>query len=187
MAVRRSSSILCAAIFALAALKVANLSFVGAKAATRASRVARSYDTGKVNIGAEEFASEAELPAPTLPAIEADEKQISSAIMNCIEEGCSVEAMMALDQQLAGDEKRITAAMADVQDLQKTSLNKDAGALVWYDNFLQRMGSLRAQVYAIKDHKDSDFIQQIMKATAVSFGGARENDYPKVGVSSYSA
>jgi len=186
MAVRRSSSILCAAVCALAALKVANLSFVGVKAATRASKLARSYDSGKVNIGAEDALGE-EAPLPLQP-METDEKLVSSAILNCIEEGCSVEALMALDEQLAGDEKRITAAMDDVQDAQKTSLNKDSGAsLAWYDNFLKRMGSLRAQVYAIKDHKDSDFIQQIMKATAVSFGGARKSDYPKVGVSSYSA
>jgi len=186
MAIRRSSSILCAAVFALAALKVANLNFVGAKAATRASRLARSYDSGKVNIGAEDSIGETARPAP-YPATEADEKLVSSAIMNCIEEGCSVEALMALDGQLAGDEKRISAAMADAQDAQKTSLNKDSRAVAWYSNFLQRMGSLRAQVYAVKDQKDSDLVQQLMKAMSVSFGGARETDYPKVGVSSYSA
>jgi len=49
MAVRRSSTILCASAFALAiaAFKVADVSFVGSKAATRSLGVARFEESGK--------------------------------------------------------------------------------------------------------------------------------------------
>merc|ERR1712007_42434 len=110
------------------------------------------------------------------------------AIMDCLEEGCSIDALMALDQKLARDEQRVAESMEQVRESQKTSFAEDnVKALAWFDNFLKRTGGLRAQLQALKGSSDSDFVQQLMKAASVAFGGGRPTDYPSVGVSPYSA
>jgi len=185
MAVRRSRSLLCGSFVAtisLAALKLADISFVGTQPAVRMLKVSRGYDVGKINIG-DEITESAVLPQPVL---EADETT-NEAIMDCIDGGCSVEALLELDSKLARDEQRIFDAMAGVQAVQKTSQASQTGTLAWYENFLKRMGALRGQLAAVKEYKDADLVQQVMKAMSVSFGGQRPNDYPKVGVSPYSA
>ena len=35
--------------------------------------------------------------------------------------------------------------------------------------------------------KESDFVKQMVTAASVAFGGMKKGDYPKVGVSGYSA
>mmetsp|Transcript_48397 Transcript_48397/g.93437 ORF Transcript_48397/g.93437 Transcript_48397/m.93437 type:complete len:203 (+) Transcript_48397:101-709(+) len=109
---------------------------------------------------------------------------VVGAIQNCVEEGCSVEAIMKLDTVLAENEKMV------VSEKSKTS---DKTAVAWLDNFLSKTVSLRSQLLAVKPAmpslgKDSDFLKQMIKAAAIAFGATpRGNDYPKVGVSSYSA
>ncbi|CAE7226346.1 unnamed protein product [Symbiodinium natans] len=111
-----------------------------------------------------------------------------TAIFDCIEEGCSVDALLKLDVKLAEDEQRIADTVKELEGVQKTAYSpENAGTLAWLKNFLSRSGSLRAQLQALQGVKDSDFIQQIVKAASVAFGGGRPNDYPKVGVSPYSS
>merc|ERR1719188_2041466 len=109
------------------------------------------------------------------------------AIYDCIEDGCSVEALMKLDEKLADDEKKIDKSVQDIEALQKTAYSpENEGTLAWLQNFLGRSGSLRAQLRALRGASDQSFVEQIVKAASVAFGGGRPNDYPKVGVSSFS-
>jgi len=138
MAVRRSSSILCASALALAAFKVADVSFIGSKAATRTPGVARFYESGK-------------LDDVQLPAIESDRKTLNTAIMGCMEEECTVEEVEELEMQLARHEQRISAAMAEVKRAHETDVallsKEDYGfALDWYDNFLGGMKEAKAEL-----------------------------------------
>lgn len=111
-----------------------------------------------------------------------------TAIFDCLDEGCSVDALLKLDQQLADDEKKILKNVEEIETVQKTAYSQEnAGTLAWLKNFLSRSGSLRAQLQALQGVKDSDFIEQMVKAASVAFGGGRPNDYPKVGVSPYSS
>eukprot|EP00930_Biecheleria_cincta_P076701 TRINITY_DN6391_c0_g1_i1.p1 TRINITY_DN6391_c0_g1~~TRINITY_DN6391_c0_g1_i1.p1 ORF type:complete len:190 (-),score=46.82 TRINITY_DN6391_c0_g1_i1:251-820(-) len=146
--------------------------------------VGRRYETGKVNLGSE-IGEEA--PPPPTPVLECDEGCMS-AIFDCMEEGCSVEALMKLDSQLADDEKKIAESVQKLSEIQKTAYSaENVGTLAWLQNFLSRSGSLRGQLQALKGVKDTNFIKQMVKAASVAFGGGRPNDYPKVGVSSYSS
>jgi len=137
MAVRRSSTILCASVFALAlaAFKVADVSFIGSKAATRTPGVARFYENGKLD----------DVP---LPAIEATSGIMEKRIMGCQAEECSVEELMDLDQQLVSHEQRIRNAMADVKAAHQEAVvaslpEEDYGSawmrVLWLRNFLDTM------------------------------------------------
>merc|ERR1719277_2944895 len=142
-----------------------------------------AYESGKVNLGVE---VETEVQPPPQPMLECDEGCMT-AIFDCIEEGCSVDALMKLDTKLAEDEEKIMNSVEEIQVQQKTAYTpENAGTLAWLGNFLSRSGSLRAQLQALKGVKDSDFVKQMVKAAALTFGGKRHGDYPKVGVSSYS-
>lgn len=188
-AARRSSALtsLVALAFLAAGCGVISSAFTGLPLSTRSSRVARAnYDSGKVNLGVDAtLVDKTMLPEPVLNV----DASTTAAITECLEEGCSVEALMALDAKLAADEKEIAETMGVVAAKQKTEYSEEAAtALAWFDNSLQRMGTLRAQLHALKaTASDSDFIQQMMKAASVAFGGGRHGHYPKVGVSSYSA
>ena len=46
-----------------------------------------------------------------------------------------------------------------------------AEQLAWLLNFLDRTGSLRAQLMAVKGLEAPDFAKQLMRAAAVAFGG----------------
>mmetsp|Transcript_139037 Transcript_139037/g.352470 ORF Transcript_139037/g.352470 Transcript_139037/m.352470 type:complete len:190 (+) Transcript_139037:48-617(+) len=189
MTARRHSpllSVACLVIGALLLREVLDASFVAPqRAAAARGRVARSsYESGRINLDAELGESKS-LPVPVLEASEATNR----AIMDCIEEGCSVDAIMELDGKLARDEQKIQASIEAVKTAQKTAYSEEnVAALVWFDNFLQRAGGLRAQLQALKGTpQDTDFVKQLVKAASVAFGGGRETDYPKVGVSPYSA
>ena len=184
---QRSSRALSICVALAAAAGIRSLGFVATGgAATPRLRVARAaYESGMVNAGVE---IGEELPPPPQPVIECDEGCMT-AIYDCIEEGCSVDALLKLDTKLADDESKIVSTMKALQDQQKLNYSpENAGTLAWLGNFLNRSGGLRAQLQTIKTvAKDSDFVKQMMKAAAVAFGGMKKGDYPKVGVSGYSA
>lgn len=166
-----------------------------------------SFESGKINVGPADdpavpsveekkgegdqyWAGDEGVASQTI-ALREQDAQTNNMILECIGEGCSVEALMALDEKLAQDEQKISDAKARVAARQKTSLSQDNGegslkTLAWYDNFLNRMATTRGQLQAVKNVKDTDFVSQILKAISVSFGGSRPGDYPKVGVSPYS-
>lgn len=169
-------------------LKVLGLGdgFVGAipRHSQRLHTARGSFESGKVNIGAE-IAVDA-VPPPT-PVIDCDESCMV-AILDCLEDGCSVEALTKLDQKLAEDELKIANSIEELHNSQKTAYSEEnVGTLAWLSNFLSRSGSLRAQLHAMKGIQDSDFIKQVVRAASIAFGGGRKGDYPKVGVSSYSS
>merc|ERR1719401_1137896 len=167
-------------------LKVFSTNFLLPSAQQRAPAVARrSYQSGKVNMGVE--ISTVPSAPPPQPVLECDEGCMT-AIMDCIEDGCSVEALALLDKKLADDEGRIADTVAELQTSQKTAYSEEsAGTLAWMSNFLSRSSSLRTQLKGLRGIKDADFVKQMMKAASVAFGGGRPNDYPKVGVSAYSS
>lgn len=182
----RALSLVCLVLAAVAGLRT--LGFVAPSRTARApSRVMRSaYESGKVNKGVEIGEHAAPLPQPVL---ECDEGCMT-AIYDCLEEGCSVDAMEKLDVKLAQDESKIVATVEELKASQKLNYSEEnASTLAWLGNFLSRSGSLRAQLQSLKSvvGGDSDFVKQVMKAAAVAFGGGRKGDYPAVGVSGFSA
>jgi hypothetical protein len=183
---QRSSRALTVCVALAAAASIRGLGFVATTgAAAPRLRVARaSYESGKVNVGAE---IGGELPPPPQPVIECDEGCMT-AIYDCIEEGCSVDALLKLDSKLADDESKIVSTMKALQEQQKLNYSEEnAGTLAWLGNFLNRSGGLRAQIQSLKaTGAETDFITQMMKAASVAFGGGKKGDYPKVGVAGYS-
>lgn len=178
--------LLCVAVIVASCFDSLSTGFLAVRSSASRStsvRVPRaSYDSGKINLGVEID----QVPPPPPPVIECD-TSCMTAIMDCVDEGCSVESMLSLDQKLAEDEGKIAKSIGELEQLQKTSYSEDnVGTLAWLKNFLSRSGSLRAQLQTLKSHEDSDFVKQMMKAAAVAFGGGRPNDYPKVGISPFS-
>jgi len=189
MAPQKHTSVLPVAFLGLAAFAgLKALGFAaGSVAAPRRGGLAApraAFESGKVNLGAD-VSVEAE--APPLPVIECDESCMT-AIFDCLEDGCSMEALAKLDVQLAEDERKIASSVEELRIAQKTAFSEEnTGTLAWLNNFLDRSGSLRAQLHAMSGMKDSDFVTQMIKAASVGFGGGRRGNYPKVGVSPYSA
>jgi len=186
---RRASAGLSGVCFALAVVAalraLVGVGFAAAPARARTVKGARAaYDSGKVNLGVE---LDADVPPPPQPVLECDEGCVT-AIKDCLDEGCSVEAMMKLDSKLSDDEKEVESSIEALKENQKTSFSESNVAMLhWLENFLGRTGSLRAQLQALRTSEDADFAQQMVKAASVAFGGGRTSDYPKVGVSPYSA
>uniref|UniRef100_A0A7S1LHS2 Uncharacterized protein n=1 Tax=Alexandrium catenella TaxID=2925 RepID=A0A7S1LHS2_ALECA len=190
MALKRPRAIACAfALVALAlGLQAAQLLFTQAarplRAPARAGRAA-SFESGKINVGVEGGDGDVQLPPD--PVLSCDGSCVA-AIETCLEEGCSVEALMKLDAKLAADEKHISATMEEMKAIRKMERVPEASTkIAWLENFLGRSGTLRGQLRALKPVEDSNFIQQMVKAAGVAFGGGRDTDYPKVGVSPYSS
>mmetsp|Transcript_74911 Transcript_74911/g.178164 ORF Transcript_74911/g.178164 Transcript_74911/m.178164 type:complete len:190 (+) Transcript_74911:97-666(+) len=184
----RSSAALCLAVWVVIGSRAWLPAFVAGGVAPPARRVAvarANFQSGKVNKGSE--ISEGGASGAPKPVIGCDEACIR-AINGCLEDGCSVEAMMKLDAQLASDEAKISETMVSLEEKQKTEFSpEDQGTIAWLSNFLGRTGTLRAQLHAMKDFDDTDFLKKIVKAASVAFGGGRAGDYPKVGVSPYTA
>ncbi|CAJ1365015.1 unnamed protein product, partial [Effrenium voratum] len=152
-------------------------------------KLARGAAAGKVNIDKSQdlrdFLLGEKAGAPTkaapkaqeswthLPVLECDEGCIT-AIESCLEEGCSVEAMMKLDAAIAKDEKTVKAALKKKED-------------AFLENFLQRSGALRAQLVAMVNRKASEpWMEQLIKAAKLAFASSK-GDYPKVGALPYSS
>mmetsp|Transcript_23359 Transcript_23359/g.47279 ORF Transcript_23359/g.47279 Transcript_23359/m.47279 type:complete len:190 (-) Transcript_23359:159-728(-) len=183
---RRALRALYVAALAVACCSAASRCFLPTSTRASSRVVARaSFETGKVNVGVDAgVAPPKSVPAPLLEVNAAT----SVAILDCLEEGCSVEALMALDAKLARDELKVKGSLDEIQEVQKTEFSEDnTEAIAWFENFLGRTGTLRAQLQAMKGVEDTDFVKQLMKAASVAFGGGRPNDYPKIGVSPYSA
>eukprot|EP00413_Alexandrium_margalefii_P044042 CAMPEP_0204595622 /NCGR_PEP_ID=MMETSP0661-20131031/52782_1 /ASSEMBLY_ACC=CAM_ASM_000606 /TAXON_ID=109239 /ORGANISM="Alexandrium margalefi, Strain AMGDE01CS-322" /LENGTH=236 /DNA_ID=CAMNT_0051606167 /DNA_START=12 /DNA_END=720 /DNA_ORIENTATION=+ len=176
MAPRRTSGaarLLAAAVAALAGLHAAQLLFVQATGPARHPvRVVRAaaYESGKVNVGVE-VGDGSGVKAPPDPVLSCDTSCVA-AIEECVEEGCSVDALMKLDQKLAEDEKKISETMSQLKDMQKTESVEVGGQLAWLDNFLSRSGTLRGQLRALKPVEDTPFVQQMIKAAAVALARA---------------
>uniref|UniRef100_A0A7S1LEJ2 Uncharacterized protein n=1 Tax=Alexandrium catenella TaxID=2925 RepID=A0A7S1LEJ2_ALECA len=179
-----SGSLVCGGLLAaVGCIRLACVGFVGPLARAPSCLARASFDTGKVNVGVELGEEATPPPAPVLKCDEG----CMTAIYDCLEEGCSVDALMSLDTKLAQDEQKILDSVEELKATQKTSYTPEsAGTLAWLGNFLSRSGSLRAQLQALRGIQDNDFVQQMVKAAAVAFGGGRHGDYPKVGVSGYS-
>eukprot|EP00425_Heterocapsa_triquetra_P044745 CAMPEP_0195069458 /NCGR_PEP_ID=MMETSP0448-20130528/13758_1 /TAXON_ID=66468 /ORGANISM="Heterocapsa triquestra, Strain CCMP 448" /LENGTH=190 /DNA_ID=CAMNT_0040101065 /DNA_START=49 /DNA_END=621 /DNA_ORIENTATION=+ len=186
---RRSSSaltLLCLTLLGAAAWS--SLGFVAPSAAASARpRVARAaFESGKVNAG---VAIGQEVAAPPQPVMDCD-AECMTAIFDCVDDGCSVEALWQLDAKLAEDEAIVDRTIQDLSAQQKLNYSTEsADTVAWLSNFLDRSGSLRAQLQSLVSiaGEDNDFVKKMVKAAAVAFGGGRKGDYPKVGVSSYSA
>eukprot|EP00931_Biecheleriopsis_adriatica_P049421 TRINITY_DN2858_c0_g1_i3.p1 TRINITY_DN2858_c0_g1~~TRINITY_DN2858_c0_g1_i3.p1 ORF type:complete len:189 (-),score=64.41 TRINITY_DN2858_c0_g1_i3:101-667(-) len=188
MAAHRSSRFVTLVALLLAAcVLIKSLTFVNvAPLRSTGSTALRSFEKGKVNAGVEgSVVKSKNMPKPFIEANEAT----NLAIQDCLEEGCSVEALMALDQKLASDEKKVTEALDAMHASQSVEYSEEGEEQVaWLKNFLDRSGSLRAQLQAVNTLKvDGDFASQLMRAAAVAFGGGRSGDYPAVGVSPYSS
>ncbi|CAK9076836.1 Uncharacterized protein SCF082_LOCUS36965 [Durusdinium trenchii] len=137
----------------------------------------RAFTQGKVNLNLDgSIVTSRHMPEPMLEANEAT----TLAIQDCLDEGCSVEALMDLDQKLARDEAKVKVALDELHDLQSQEFSEDsAEQIAWLKNFLDRCASLRAQLMAVKTLEAPDFASQLMRAAAVAFGGGRHGDYPK--------
>eukprot|EP00441_Pelagodinium_beii_P032274 CAMPEP_0197640362 /NCGR_PEP_ID=MMETSP1338-20131121/14682_1 /TAXON_ID=43686 ORGANISM="Pelagodinium beii, Strain RCC1491" /NCGR_SAMPLE_ID=MMETSP1338 /ASSEMBLY_ACC=CAM_ASM_000754 /LENGTH=186 /DNA_ID=CAMNT_0043213207 /DNA_START=54 /DNA_END=614 /DNA_ORIENTATION=+ len=186
MAAGRSTRITSLAVLAVLALLIKGLNFTSGPF-TRSVRVQRAgFEPGKVNLGVDgQFVEKKAMPKLVLEANEAT----NLAIQDCLEEGCSVEALMTLDAKLARDEGSIQTALKEMHASQAVEYSEDAVEQIsWFENFLGRAGSLRAQLQAVSTLKsEGDFVGQFVRAASVAFGGGRHGDYPKVGVSPYSA
>jgi len=174
--------LLCAAALAAVACR---LSISVAFAPARAPKVAtRAFEEGKVNLGVTvEMNKEIRMPQTVL---DCDESCIV-AIKECTEEGCSVEAMLALDAKLEEDEKEVRAIRDKLREAQKTAYNaENAGTISWLDNFLARSQGLRKTLLAAKEVDNKSVIQKLIEAASIAFTGTgRGGDYPKSGVSAY--
>merc|ERR1719277_2336849 len=88
-----------------------------------------------------------------------------TAIMECLEEGCSVEALSALDRKLAEDESRIASSLDALSVQQKTAFTEEnIGTMAWLRNFINRSQGLRGQLRAMRGIQDHDFVQQLVRA-----------------------
>eukprot|EP00413_Alexandrium_margalefii_P000862 CAMPEP_0204512806 /NCGR_PEP_ID=MMETSP0661-20131031/1152_1 /ASSEMBLY_ACC=CAM_ASM_000606 /TAXON_ID=109239 /ORGANISM="Alexandrium margalefi, Strain AMGDE01CS-322" /LENGTH=208 /DNA_ID=CAMNT_0051517937 /DNA_START=18 /DNA_END=645 /DNA_ORIENTATION=+ len=155
-------------------------------ASRRSNTILGAIESGKVNVGAAEGITEdAQLPEDPVIACDAE---CVSLIESCVEDGCDVEAMMKLDAKLADSEAQISSTAEEIRTVMKTAAaSGSATQLARMENILSRIGSLRGQLLAMKTFKDSDLVKQMLKAVTVAFGASRPNDYPKVGVSPYTA
>eukprot|EP00418_Pyrodinium_bahamense_P020895 CAMPEP_0179128894 /NCGR_PEP_ID=MMETSP0796-20121207/61133_1 /TAXON_ID=73915 /ORGANISM="Pyrodinium bahamense, Strain pbaha01" /LENGTH=189 /DNA_ID=CAMNT_0020827755 /DNA_START=51 /DNA_END=616 /DNA_ORIENTATION=+ len=87
-----------------------------------------------------------------MPTLECDAACIV-AIESCIEEGCSVEAIMKLDEALARDEAKVQSLLEREEDR------------AWLANFLQRTGALRAQLMTVSRNEEHlSFAEQLVRA-----------------------
>eukprot|EP00418_Pyrodinium_bahamense_P095376 CAMPEP_0179043290 /NCGR_PEP_ID=MMETSP0796-20121207/17091_1 /TAXON_ID=73915 /ORGANISM="Pyrodinium bahamense, Strain pbaha01" /LENGTH=285 /DNA_ID=CAMNT_0020739671 /DNA_START=50 /DNA_END=905 /DNA_ORIENTATION=- len=143
---------------------------------TAASRTVtrRASEPGRVNLAqvqqlrglllGEEAAGAGAAAAATersaIPTLQCDAACIA-AIESCIEEGCSVEAIMKLDEALARDEAKVQSLLEREEDR------------AWLANFLQRTGALRAQLMAVSRNEEHlSFAEQLVRAAAVALAGA---------------
>eukprot|EP00930_Biecheleria_cincta_P087197 TRINITY_DN76444_c0_g1_i1.p1 TRINITY_DN76444_c0_g1~~TRINITY_DN76444_c0_g1_i1.p1 ORF type:complete len:186 (+),score=41.26 TRINITY_DN76444_c0_g1_i1:55-612(+) len=167
----------------LAILGCLPASFTVPHGVSSGARVARkAFETGKLNLGLDLGSSA--VPDPVLVC----DESTRLGIMDCLEQGCSVEALLEFDARLAKDEQKIHHALEELQQANKMQGSKQISEKVaWYNNFLSRTSTLRTQLRTVRQVKNEDFVTKFLKAAAVAFGGARPCDYPAIGVSPYTA
>mmetsp|Transcript_32488 Transcript_32488/g.67033 ORF Transcript_32488/g.67033 Transcript_32488/m.67033 type:complete len:188 (+) Transcript_32488:76-639(+) len=181
-------SLRCAVVMAVACFYW-NRTFITSMPALprgQSSKIIQGATSGKVNLDRSQELRDLMGKVPSSPAKQAAEKSWElpvlecdegcvSAIESCLEEGCSVDALMKLDAAIAKDEKTIEAKLKGKQD-------------AWLQNFLQRSGALRAQLSTMLSRKKSEpWMKQLVKAAQLAFKSSRDGDYPKVGASSYTS
>jgi len=159
--------LLCAAALAAVACR---FSISVAFAPARAPKVAtRAFEEGKVNLGVTvEMNKETRVPRTVL---DCDESCIA-AIKECTEEGCSVQAMLALDAKLEEDEKEVRTMRDKLWETLKTAYSEEnARTISWLDNFLARSQSLRKTLKAAKQVDSKRVIQKLIEAASIAFTG----------------
>ncbi|CAE8708694.1 unnamed protein product [Polarella glacialis] len=161
---RKSSLVILAALAAAAQLAILSVvSFVfgsplpSGRLVSPMPRSAASFNTGKLNLGLEgTLHATPSMPQPLLEVNYAT----SAAIQDCLQDGCSVDALIALEEKIARDEQRIKDVLDELHNLQKTEYTENAVEhIAWLENFMGRAGSLRGQLHALKTVKvDENFV-----------------------------
>jgi len=157
--------LLCAAALAAVACRLSiSVTFAAARAPKVATRV---FEEGKANSGEKvEMNKETRMPQTVLHC---DESCIA-AIKECTEEGCSVQAMLALDAKLEEDEKEVRTMRDKLWETLKTGYNaENARTISWLDNFLARSQSLRKTLMAAKKVDKKRVIQKLIEAASIAF------------------
>eukprot|EP00931_Biecheleriopsis_adriatica_P074396 TRINITY_DN4845_c0_g1_i8.p1 TRINITY_DN4845_c0_g1~~TRINITY_DN4845_c0_g1_i8.p1 ORF type:complete len:208 (-),score=42.78 TRINITY_DN4845_c0_g1_i8:168-791(-) len=148
----------------------------GGQAPRPLPRTVRSaFESGSVNL-------ERAVPrvSADIPMLECGEACMA-AIDECMSSGCSVEAMLSLDEKLAADEQKVKQNMALLKDWRKVDLAFSGhGMLRWLESCLPRFEALRAELRSAKIQQPQESIlAQIGKAIMYPFGfGFRQTDYP---------
>merc|ERR1719223_636898 len=117
------------------------LTFVSFTAPAARARLPRHAESGKVNLQEEEDEFQSWKAYSAMKGMDV-ESSVADAIQTCVDDGCSVEAMMTLDRILAENEERVMSA--------KSEKSSDEVAVAWLDNFLSKTVSLRSQLLAVK-------------------------------------
>jgi len=157
--------LLCAAALVAVACRLSiSVTFAPARAPKVATRV---FGQDKVNLG-ETVEMNKETRVPEI-VLNCDESCIA-AIKECTEEGCSVQAMLALDAKLEEDEKEVRTMRDKLWETLKTGYNaENARTISWLDNFLARSQSLRKTLMAAKKVDKKRVIQKLIEAASIAF------------------
>jgi len=94
-------------------------------------------------------------------------KSVVHAMQSCLEDGCSVETLLELEDKLAKDEGKVESAMHHVQQMVKEHPVEAAWSLSSYDDLLHHLKSIHAQLHvqesvaprsALEDQDESQLI-----------------------------
>eukprot|EP00443_Scrippsiella_acuminata_P114845 CAMPEP_0115661220 /NCGR_PEP_ID=MMETSP0272-20121206/46670_1 /TAXON_ID=71861 /ORGANISM="Scrippsiella trochoidea, Strain CCMP3099" /LENGTH=229 /DNA_ID=CAMNT_0003099445 /DNA_START=1 /DNA_END=687 /DNA_ORIENTATION=+ len=169
---RRRSALLVAVVTLalLGTLVGQGASFVGLGALSPVARAAVS--TAAVRRGLEwdedpnaEVAVETQEPGRILQMPEVN-YFTNQAIMDCLQEGCSIEVLEELIGKLQRDERRIQEALDELRAAQEEQHSADiAEALGWFRNFLDNSRQLREALQSVEGlkHATTNFAKQFVE------------------------